>query len=99
MNPSALIYIWHANPCRGKLMKRLKLGEYIITDPDICHGKPTFKGTRIMVKQVLDMVAEGTTWDEIISEYDGAISREAIAEAVRVASRSFTEKNTVRRAG
>jgi len=80
-------------------MKRLKLGEYIVTDPDICHGKPTFKGTRIMVKQVLDMVAEGTTWDEIISEYDGAISREAITEAVRVASRSFSEKNTVRRAG
>ena len=80
-------------------MKRLKLGEYIVTDPDICHGKPTFKGTRIMVKQVLDMVAEGITWDEIISEYDGAISREAITEAVRVASRSFSEKNTVRRAG
>ena len=67
-------------------MKRLKLGEYIVTDPDICHGKPTFKGTRIMVKQVLDMVAEGTAWDEIISEYDGAINREAIAKAVRVAN-------------
>ena len=67
-------------------MKRLKLGEYIVTDPDICHGKPTFRGTRIMVKQVLDMVAEGTTWDEIISEYDGAINREAIAKAVRVAN-------------
>jgi len=80
-------------------MKRLKLGEYIVTDPDICHGKPTFKGTRIMVKQVLDMVAEGTTWDEIISEYDGAISREAIAEAVRAASQSFSEKTSVRRAG
>ena len=80
-------------------MKRLKLGEYIVTDPDICHGKPTFKGTRIMVSQVLDMVAEGTTWDEIISEYDGAISREAITEAVRVASQSFSEKTTVRRAG
>ena len=80
-------------------MKRLKLGEYIVTDPDICHGKPTFKGTRIMVKHVLDMVAEGTAWDEIISEYDGAISREAITEAVRVASQSFSEKNTVRRAG
>lgn len=62
-------------------MKRLKLGEYIVTDPDICHGKPTFKGTRIMVKHVLDMVAQGATWEQIIAEYDGAISREAIAEA------------------
>jgi uncharacterized protein (DUF433 family) len=65
-------------------MKRLKLGEYIVTDPDICHGKPTFKGTRIMVKQVLDMVAEGIAWEQIIVEYDGAISRKAIAEALRL---------------
>lgn len=64
-------------------MKPLKLGEYIVRDPEICHGKPTFKGTRIMVEQVLGMVAEGIAWEQIISEYDGAISREAIAEALR----------------
>jgi len=45
------------------------------------------------------MVAEGTAWDQIVAEYDGAISREAIAEAVRVASQSFSEKTAVRRAG
>jgi len=36
-----------------------------------------------MVEQVLEMIAEGTVWEQIIKEYDGAISREAIAEAVR----------------
>ena len=80
-------------------MKRLKLGEYIVTDPDICHGKPTFKGTRIMVEPVLDMVAEGAAWEQIIAEYDGAISREAIAEAVRLAGQSLSQKSTMRRAG
>jgi len=80
-------------------MKPLKLGEYIVRNPEICHGKPTFKGTRIMVEQVLDMVAEGIAWEQIIAEYDGVISREAIAEALRLAGRSFSEKNTVRRAG
>lgn len=80
-------------------MKPLKLGEYIVRDPEICHGKPTFRGTRIMVEQILDMVAEGVAWEQIIAEYDGAISREAIAEALRLAGRSFAEKNTVRRAG
>jgi len=65
-------------------MKRLKLGEYIVMDPDICHGKPTFKGARIMVEHVLDMVAEGCTWDQIIAEYGGVISWEAMAEAVRL---------------
>jgi len=26
------------------------LGRYIVTDPAICHGKPTFRGTRIMAR-------------------------------------------------
>ena len=80
-------------------MKRNKLGQYIVADPDICHGVPTFAGTRIMVDQVLEMVAQGTSWDEIIAEHDRAISRAAISEAVRLAGRSFTQKNAVRRAG
>ena len=80
-------------------MKPLKLGTYIVIDPEICHGKPTFKGTRIMVEQVLGMVAEGAAWEQIVAEYDGAIGREGIAEALRLAGRSFSEKNTVRRAG
>ena len=80
-------------------MKRTKLGRHIVADPAICHGTPTFIGTRIMVDQVLEMVADDTPWEEIIAEYDGAISRAAIAEAVRLAGRSFTEKNAVRRAG
>jgi len=33
--------------------ERLELGDFIVVDPEICHGKPTFKGTRIMVFQVL----------------------------------------------
>lgn len=73
-------------------MKRIKLGQYIVADPDICHGTPTFVGTRIMVKQVLELVAAGSRWDEIIAEHDGAISRAAIAEAVRLTGRSFSEK-------
>ena len=52
-----------------------------------------------MVDQVLEMVAADTPWEEIIAEYDRAISRAAIAEAVRLAGRSFSEKNSVRRAG
>jgi uncharacterized protein (DUF433 family) len=58
------------------------LGRYIVYDPEICHGKPTFRGTRIMVWQVLEMVAEGKTWDTIIEEWEGALSKEAITEAL-----------------
>jgi uncharacterized protein (DUF433 family) len=65
------------------------LGRYIVADPRICHGKPTFRGTRVMVWQVLEMVAKGMAWETIVAEWDGRISREAIAEAVQLTSKSF----------
>ena len=74
-----------------KRKKAQLLGRYIIADPDICHGKPTFRGTRIMVWQVLEMVAEGKAWESIIAEWGGRITKEAIAEAVQLASKSFIQ--------
>jgi len=44
---------------------RIELSEHIVADQSICHGKPTFKGTRIMVWQILEDVAEGKSWDFI----------------------------------
>ena len=41
------------------IMRRIVINQYIIADPQICHGKPTFKGTRIMIWQVLEMLKEG----------------------------------------
>lgn len=67
------------------------LGRYIVIDPDICHGEPTFRGTRIMVKHVLEQVVERTSWDAIVQEWRGSISKEAIAEAVQLASMAFLE--------
>src|SRR5512136_1531837 len=67
------------------------LGRYIVADPAICHGKPTFRGTRIMVWQVLEMVAEGKAWESIVEEWGGSITKEAIAEAVLLASKSFVQ--------
>ncbi len=32
------------------------LSRYIVADPRICHGKPTFRGTRIMVADVLEQM-------------------------------------------
>lgn len=67
------------------------LGRYVVADPEICHGKPTFRGTRIMVWQVLEMVAEGMAWETIVDEWGGSITKEAIAEAVQLANKSFIE--------
>ena len=65
------------------------LGRYIIADPRICHGQPTFRGTRVLVQDVLEQVADGMAWEAIIEEWNGSITREAIAEAVQLASQAL----------
>ena len=74
--------------------QRKYLGRYVVADSAICHGKPTFLGTRIMVVQVLKQVAKGMPWEAITEEWHGSITKEAIAEAVKLAQRTFEEHAT-----
>jgi len=60
-------------------------GRFVISDPAICHGRPTFRGTRVFVSDVLEDVARGMAWEAIIERWHGSISQEAIGEAVRLA--------------
>jgi uncharacterized protein (DUF433 family) len=68
---------------------RQLLGRYLVVDPEICHGKLTFLGTRIFVADVLEQVASGMAWEAIIEEWDGGITEEAIAEAVQLAAQAL----------
>jgi len=67
------------------------IGRHIVTDPSICHGKPTFRGTRILVSDVLEQIADGMAWESVIQEWHGSIKREAIAEALQLAARALLE--------
>ena len=69
-----------------------EMGRYIVADPKICHGKPTFRGTRIMVQHVREMVARGMPWEQIVCEWGGDVPREAIAEAVELARVAFLKR-------
>ena len=71
--------------------QRKLLGRYIVADPAICHGKPTFLGTRIMVAQVLRQLAKGMSWDAIVAERRGTVTKDAIAEAAGLAQRAFVD--------
>ncbi|MEP7252695.1 MAG: DUF433 domain-containing protein [Ginsengibacter sp.] len=66
--------------------------KYIVSDPKICHGKLTFKGTRIFVDDVLDMVAEGLSWNYIQEQWHGAVKKEAIKEAVLLGKESLMQQ-------
>ncbi len=74
-------------------MKRT-LGRYIVADPAICHGRLTFRGTRVFVSDVLDDVGRGLAWEVIIERWHNSISKEAIAEAVRLAREALLERIT-----
>jgi len=54
------------------------LGRHVVSDPRICHGKPTFRGTRVRVADVLEQLASGMPWETIIEEWNRTITREAI---------------------
>jgi uncharacterized protein (DUF433 family) len=72
-------------------METKLIGRYIVTDPNICHGQPTFRGTRILISDVLEQVSNGMAWETITEEWRHSITKDAIAEAVQLASRALLE--------
>jgi uncharacterized protein (DUF433 family) len=70
------------------------LGRYIVADPAICHGKPTFKGTRVFVVDVLADVERGLSWDFILQRWGGGkICKAAVTEAVRLAREALLNED------
>jgi len=58
-------------------------------DPEIAGGKPVIKGTRITVKLILELLANGWNIQDIKEEYD--LTEEQIKAAIKYAE-YLTEK-------
>lgn len=69
----------------------VELGKHIVADPKICHGKPTYKGTRIMVWQILEALGKGESLDELAKSWGGRVSRDAILETIRLAGSNLLD--------
>jgi len=41
----------------------------ITIDPEICHGKPTIRGLRYPVENMLELLASGMTIEELLGDY------------------------------
>jgi uncharacterized protein (DUF433 family) len=67
----------------------VELGEHIVVDPAICHGKPTYRGTRIMVWQVLCDLEHGESIPKIVATWGGRVSKAAVLETIRLAHGAF----------
>ena len=53
----------------------------ISVDPSVCFGKPCIRGTRIWVSLVLDLLASGAAFDEVLTEYP-ILQREDLLAAI-----------------
>ena len=71
-------------------MQKKELGKYLIVDPEICHGKLTFKGTRVPVSTVLTFLAMGDSIQDILRNWP-QLKREYVEEAIHFASKLITE--------
>ncbi|MES2996915.1 MAG: DUF433 domain-containing protein [Verrucomicrobiota bacterium] len=45
------------------------MNQRIQITPDVCHGKPVFHGTRILVSTVLGALAAGDSVTEVLEDY------------------------------
>jgi uncharacterized protein (DUF433 family) len=70
------------------------MNELIVVDPKICSGKPVIRGTRIMVKNILGMMAGGDTMDQILYAYP-ELTREMIQAALEYAAAVVDEEQVV----
>jgi len=64
----------------NQLKQLARVEEMVVSDPEIMRGTPVFKGTRIPVDLVADMLAQGATAEEILEGYP-TLSEERIAIA------------------
>jgi uncharacterized protein (DUF433 family) len=58
---------------REEILKRISI------DPRVCGGKPCIRGHRIWVSLILDFLASGTTFEEILANYPGIVIDDILA--------------------
>jgi uncharacterized protein (DUF433 family) len=61
------------NLTRDELLKRIWI------DPARCGGKPCIRGHRIWVSLILDLLASGSTVDDILADYPDLCEEDILA--------------------
>jgi uncharacterized protein (DUF433 family) len=62
-----------------KKLSREELLQRIWIDPARCGGKPCIRGHRIWVSLILDLIASGETFSEILEQYPGLLVEDLLA--------------------
>ncbi len=70
------------------------MDQWIDVNPSVCSGKPTIRGTRIMVKNILGMVAGGYTVQRILEAYP-ELTEEQVRAALEYAAQVIDEEQII----
>jgi uncharacterized protein (DUF433 family) len=73
----------------GEVYEYYPLGKHIVSCPEVCGGRPTFKYTRVEVAFILGLLKAGRAVDSILANHEGRISREAVFEAFELAGEAL----------
>ena len=65
----------------------------ITIDPNVCHGQACIRGTRIPVHQILQMLANGDTIEDLLQDYP-SLTREDILACLGYAALLTEEQVT-----
>ena len=65
--------------------------DYIIVDPNVCHGQACITGTRVMVTVILENLAAGLSAAEIAESYP-SVSADAVKAALQYAAELARER-------
>jgi uncharacterized protein (DUF433 family) len=76
----------------GEVYEYVPLGKHIVSAKGVCGGRPTFKYTRVEVATVLRLIAAGVSVDELVANFKGRISRDAIEEALQWAAKLVAQQ-------
>ncbi len=63
----------------------------ITVDPNVCHGQPCVKGTRVMVWLLLQYLANGDSAEDVLAAYPG-LTAEDIQACLAYAAESARER-------
>lgn len=60
----------------------------ITIDPEVCHGKPTIRGLRYPVEAILEYLAGGDSYDDLLAEFPD-LEREDLQACLQFAAQSL----------
>lgn len=63
----------------------------IVSNPNVCHGNPVIRGTRIMVWLILEYLANGDNIDDVLAAYPG-LTKEDVSACLAYASKAAKER-------